>query len=85
MIIYEVVYYNQYGEKVADFGLYEDQLDAEERALEVRMKTPVDSGKVRVEELFVHDSSHKAKSQEEQKVEEKKDYVSVYDLKSHDE
>jgi hypothetical protein len=84
VIIYQVVYYNQYGEKVADFGLYEDQLDAEERALEVRMKTPVDSGKVRIEELSVHDSSRKAESQKEQK-KEKKDYISVYDLKSHDE
>jgi len=78
MTIYQVVYYNQYGERVADFGFYEDKLDAEKRAFEVRLKTPVDSGKVRVEEVFVHDSSCKKEIEEEEK-----EYLPIYELKTH--
>ena len=37
MTIYQVTYYNNYGERVADFGFYEDKLDAEKRAFEVRI------------------------------------------------
>ena len=55
MKIYQVIYENQYGEKVADFGFYEAYLDAEERAFEVRTKTSLESGKVRIEELHVHE------------------------------
>ena len=87
MIIYQVVYYSQFSERVADFGFYEDKLDAEQRAFEVRMKTPVDSGKVEVEEVFVHDSSHKkemeeAETETEKKV-EKPQNLSIYELKPH--
>ena len=57
MTIYQVVYYNHYGERVADFGFYEDKLDAEKRALEIRVKTSDESGNVRIEEVFVHDST----------------------------
>jgi len=57
MTIYHVVYDNQFGEEVADFGFYVDELDAEKRAVEIRMKAPLESGKVRIEEVFVHDSS----------------------------
>jgi hypothetical protein len=57
MTIYQVVYYNPFGERVADLGYYEDKLDAEQRAFEVRMKTSPESGKVSIEDIFVHDSS----------------------------
>ena len=59
MTIYQVVYYNQFGDRVADFGYYEDRLDAEKRAFEVRMKTSLESGEVCIEDVFVHDSSIK--------------------------
>lgn len=59
MTIYQVVYYNRFGDRVADFGYYEDQLDAEKRAFEVREKASPESGEVRIEEVFVHDSSIK--------------------------
>ncbi len=58
MKIYQVVYENQYGEKVADFGFYEAYLDAEERAFEVRMKTSLESGNVRIEEILVHEKKY---------------------------
>ncbi len=73
MTIYQVVYYNQFSERVADFGFYEDKLDAEKRAFEVRLKTPVDSGKVTVEEIPVHDSTQKMKSLETKQKEEEKE------------
>ncbi|GEM_PF-3921383 len=87
MIIYQVVYYSQFSERVADFGFYEDKLDAEQRAFEVRMKTPVDSGKVEIEEVFVHDSSHKAEVEAEEQEEnkpQKQHNISIYELKPHD-
>jgi len=87
MVIYQVVYYNQFSERVAEFGFYEDKLDAEERAFEVRRKTPLDSGKVAVEEIFVHDSTQKeleSKEEAEEKTEEQKEYISIYDLKIHE-
>jgi len=59
MTIYQVVYYDRFGNRVADFGLYEDKIDAEKRAFDVRIKTSLESGNVSVEELFVHDSSTK--------------------------
>ena len=62
MTIYQVIYNNPYGERVADFGLYVDKLDAEKRAFEVRMKVPLESGQVSVEHLFVHDCSQDASS-----------------------
>ncbi|MCF6207219.1 MAG: hypothetical protein L3J47_10060 [Sulfurovum sp.] len=71
MTIYQVVYYNQFGERVADFGYYEDKLDAEKRAFEVRMKTSPESGKVCIEDVFVHDSTdenfHRRTTEREEK------------------
>jgi hypothetical protein len=86
MIIYQVVYYNQFSEKVAEFGFYEDKFDAEKRAFEVRFKTPSNSGRVEIEEVFVHDSTHKEEEvkAEEEKEEESKEYLHIYDLKPHD-
>jgi len=84
MTIYQVVYYNQFSERVADFGFYEDKLDAEKRAFEVRLKTPVNSGKVTVEEIFVHDSTHKMESLEAEQKAEEKEYIPIYDLKMHE-
>ena len=89
MTIYQVVYYNQFSEKVADFGFYEDELDAEQRAFEVRRKTPVDSGKVRVEDIFVHDSTQKAEKLENEKdkkeeMQAEKESMYIYDLKPHE-
>jgi len=57
MTIYKVVFYDHYGEPVGEFGYYEDKLDAEARAFDVRMKTSLKSGKVNVEEVHVHDRS----------------------------
>ena len=57
MTIYQVVYYNRFGERVADFGYYADKLDAEKRSVEVRIKAPLESGKVCIEDVYVHDSS----------------------------
>ena len=57
MTIYQVIYFNNYGERVADFGFYEDKLDAEKRAFEVRMQTPLESGKVEIQDIFIHDST----------------------------
>ena len=59
MTIYQVTYFNNYGERVADFGFYADKLDAEKRAFEVRIKAPLESGKVEIQNIFVHDSSVK--------------------------
>jgi hypothetical protein len=59
MTIYQVVYYNRFGVRVADFGYYADKIDAEERAFEIRTKTSIESGKVCVEDIFVHDSTDK--------------------------
>jgi hypothetical protein len=59
MTIYQVIYFNNYGERVADFGFYADKLDAEKRAFEVRIKTPLESGKVEIQDVFVHDSTVK--------------------------
>ena len=84
MIIYQVVYYNQFSERVADFGFYEDKLDAEKRAFEIRIKTPTDSGKVTIEEVFVHDSTHKVEEVKEEEKVEKKEYIPIYDLKTHE-
>jgi len=67
MTIYQVVYYNQYGERVADFGFYEDKLDAEKRALEIRVKTSEKSGNVQLEEVFVHDSTDTTKTEKKEK------------------
>ena len=81
MTIYQVVYYNQYDEKVADFGFYEDKLDAEKRALEIRVKTSDASGKVRIEDVFVYDSTDdtQVKKKDETSIEDKKSMV--YDFK----
>jgi hypothetical protein len=57
MTIYQVVYYNQFGDRVADFGYYVDRLDAEKRAFEIRIKTSPESGEVCIEDVFVHESS----------------------------
>ena len=82
MVIYQVVYYNQFGERVADFGYYEDQLDAEKRAFEVRMKTSIESGKVCIEDVFVHDSTdgNHSRQPKEHRYKEKK-CKHTYDLK----
>jgi len=61
MTIYQVIYFNNYGERVADFGFYEDKLDAEKRAFEVRLKAPLESGKVEIQDIFVHDISQSEK------------------------
>ena len=61
MTIYQVIYFNNYGERVADFGFYEDKLDAEKRAFEVRLKAPLESGKVEIQDVFVHDISQSKK------------------------
>jgi hypothetical protein len=74
MTIYQVTYYNNYGERVADFGFYEDKLDAEKRAFEVRIKTPLESGNVKIQDVFVHDSTLK-------KNEKKTSDTNVYNFK----
>jgi len=71
MMIYQVVYYNPFGERVADLGYYADRLDAEKRAFEVRMKTSLESGEVSIEEIFVHDGSEE-KSDPKKKSKSKK-------------
>jgi hypothetical protein len=76
MTIYQVVYYNQYDERVAEFGYYADKLDAEKRAFDVRMKAPLKSGKVHIEDVFVEDSSQK-----ETKDPIEKKHPNIYDLK----
>jgi len=76
MTIYQVVYHNRFGEKVAEFGYYEDKLDAEKRAFDVRMKAPLKSGKVYIEDIFVEDSSQK-----ELKTAVEKKHHNIYDLK----
>jgi len=81
MTIYQVVYYNQHGERVADFGYYEDKLDAEKRAFSVRMKTSFESGKVRIEDVFVHDSTHKEPEQKEEEVATRPVSPYIYDVK----
>jgi hypothetical protein len=81
MTIYQVVYYNPFGERVADLGYYVDRLDAEKRAFEVRMKTSLESGKVTIEDIFVHDSSE-GKSDSEKKEKAKK-RRGPYGLKSY--
>jgi len=82
MTIHQVVYYNQYGERVADFGFYEDKLDAEKRALEIRVKTSEESGNVRIEEVFVHDSTDTTKTEEKEKSKSvHTGMTSVYDFK----
>ena len=67
MTIYQVTYFNNYGEQVANFGFYADKLDAEKRAVEVRIKTPLESGKVEIQDIFVHDSSVKEVKKEKVK------------------
>ncbi|OQX49888.1 MAG: hypothetical protein B5M46_03025 [Epsilonproteobacteria bacterium 4484_20] len=84
MTIYQVVYYNQFEERVAEFGFYEDKLDAEKRAFEVRMKAPLKSGKVRIEEIFVEDSSQKESLEKNTHVPPEKNYHNIYDLKNSD-
>ena len=82
MTIYQVVYYNHYYERVADFGFYEDKLDAEQRALEIRVKTSDESGSVKIEEVFVHDSSDDTREKQDDStkvIESQKD--TAYDLK----
>ncbi len=88
MTIYRVTYLNNYGEEVANFGYYADKLDAEKRAFEVRMKVSLESGKVDIVDVFVHDCSVKEKTNN--KKEGKKETVSsaeelplddVYDFK----
>jgi hypothetical protein len=81
MTIYQVVYYNRFGERVADFGYYEDKIDAEERAFEVRMKTSLESGKVCVEDIFVHDSSDKVAKKEKKHPYKTKKCTNIYDLR----
>ncbi len=81
MTIYQVIYYNQFNEKVADFGFYEDKLDAEKRAFDVRMKTPLESGKVCVEDVFVHDSTDESKKPKNDQHSDGYKYNNVYDLK----
>jgi len=80
MTIYQVVYYNPFGDRVADFGYYEDRLDAEKRAFEIRMKTSPESGKVAIEDIFVHDSSEGKSVSEEKK--QTKRHMGAYGLKS---
>ena len=72
MTIYQVVFYDRFGDRVADFGLYEDKIDAEKRAFDVRIKTSLESGSVSVEEVFVHDSSAKEEKKRVHKGEVKK-------------
>ena len=86
MTVYQVIYYNQFGEKVADFGYYADKLDAEKRAFDVRMKTTLESGKVCIEDIFVHDSSHSSGGQEKKGSKQKgKKCINVYDLRDNNE
>ncbi len=84
MTIYQVVYYNQFEERVAEFGFYEDKLDAEKRAFEVRMKAPLKSGKVRIEEIFVEDSSQKQPLDKSIPLPPEEQYNTIYDLKNSD-
>ena len=82
MTIYQVVYYNHYYEIVADFGFYEDKLDAEKRALEIRVKTPDESGSVKIEEVFVHDSSDDTQKKQDNSTEiTKSQKDTAYNLK----
>ena len=84
MTIYQVVYCNQFGERVADFGYYEDKLDAEKRVFEVRMKAPLESGKVCIEDVFVNDSTHfasKGSKRDETRQQRTKRCFDRYDLK----
>ena len=81
MTIYQVVYYNRYGERVADFGYYEDKLDAEKRVFEVRMKTSIESGKVCIEDIFVHDSTDESFKKEKGHHHKTKKCTNVYDFK----
>jgi len=89
MTIYQVVFYNNFGERVADFGFYEDQLDAEKRAFDVRIKTSLESGKVCIEDVFVHDSSQEPERQETKKTTthqiKAKKCIESYDLKLDEE
>jgi hypothetical protein len=89
MTIYQVVFYNRFGERVADFGYYEDKLDAEKRAFEVRMKAAMESGKVCIEDVYVHDSSvpKSEKSDTNQKRDgslRKEKCIDAYDLKDNE-
>jgi len=54
MTIYKVVFYDQIGNPVGEFGYYEYKVDAEARAFDVRIHTSLKSGRVRVEEVNVH-------------------------------
>ena len=82
MTIYQVVYYNHFGERVADFGYYEDKLDAERRALEVRVKTSQTHGKVCVEDVFVEDSSEEAVREKRAEKHHEKECMDTYGFKN---
>jgi len=84
MTIFQVVYYNQFGERVADFGFYEDKIDAEERAFEVRIKAPTKSGKVCIEDVFVHDDSQKKEKETKTEKHSEKKCLDAYTLKLND-
>ena len=60
MTIYKVVFYDQIGNPVGEFGYYEDKVDAEARAFDVRIHTSLKSGTVKVEEVHVHERSQPA-------------------------
>ena len=57
MTIYKVVFYDHIGNPAGEFGFYEDKLDAEARAFDVRIHTSLESGTVKVEEVHVHERS----------------------------
>jgi len=83
MTIYQVVYYNRFGERVADFGYYEDKLDAEQRAFDIRIKTSLESGTVNVEEIFVYESSQKPSKKDNSNSTTAKKKRNGYNLKDH--
>ena len=83
MTIYQVVYYNRFGERVADFGYYEDKLDAEQRAFDIRIKTSLESGTVNVEEIFVYESSQKPSKKDNSNSTTVKKKRNGYNLKDH--
>jgi len=82
MTIYQVVFYNQFGDRVADFGYYEDKLDAEKRAFEVKIKTSIKSGKICIEDIFVHESSQEIHTNEREHHNKEEKCIYSYDLKS---